>query len=84
MVAGISHSETQGSHGAAYDWLGIGRGDEGELGAVGAGRKGIGGKGKVLFRDMIEQGDAAHDHESRLLVGIRAGGLRQAKLDMGE
>ena len=84
MVAGISHSEAQRSHGAAYDWLGIGRGDEGELGAVGAGRKGIGGKGKVLFRDMIEQGDAAHDYESRLLVGIRAGGLRQAKLDMGE
>ena len=38
----------------------------------------------MLFRDMIEQGDAAHDHESRMLVGIRAGGLRQAKLDMGE
>ena len=83
MVAGISHSKAQGSHGAAYDWLGIGRREESELGAVGAGRKGIGGKGKVLFRDMIEQGDAAHDHESRLLVGIRAG-LRQAELDMGE
>ena len=32
---------------------------------------------------MIEQGDTAHDHESRLLVAVRAG-LRQAKLDMGE
>ena len=29
------------------------------LGAVGAGRKGIGGKGVLLFRDMIEQGDTA-------------------------
>ena len=84
VVAGISHSKAQGSHGAAYDWLGIGRREEGELGAVGAGRKGIGGKGKVLLWDMIEQGDTAHDHESRLLVGIRAGGRWQAELDLGE
>ena len=80
LIAGISHGEAQGSHGAAHDWLGIGRREESELGAVGAGRKGIGGKGVLLFRDMIEQGDTAHDHESRL----RAVSGGQAELDMGE